>query len=71
MDYVNIRKDSNDNFKRVTTLATVTLFNHLISAIDAGFTTRRFNRRIGAKVNVHGMLYQNKIVPAINLGVTW
>lgn len=70
-DYTLLRKDSNDNFKRATTFATLMLLNHVVSAIDAGFTTRHFNRKMTASLGVSGLPYENTIVPALALGVTW
>jgi len=70
-NYTLLRKDSNDNFKRATTFATLMLLNHVVSAIDAGFTTRHLNRKMTASLGVNGLPYDNKIVPALSLGVTW
>ncbi len=69
--YVVIRKDSNDNFRRASTFATVTLFNHVLSALDAGFTARRFNRNMSAEFHIQGMRYEDRVVPALALGVSW
>jgi len=70
-DYVQIRKDSNDNFKRATTMATIIMFNHVISAIDAGLTTKFRNDRIKAELNMQGTLYHDEFVPMLALGVYW
>lgn len=69
--YTELRKDSNDNFKRATTLVTVALFNHLISAVDAGLTTKKLNQRIQASFNIRGMIYETEIVPVLKLGIAW
>lgn len=69
--YVNIRKDSNDNFKRATTFATMTLFNHVISALDAGWTASKYNRRLKTSMHMQGMRYDTELIPALVLGVQW
>lgn len=69
--YTELRKDANDNFKRATTLATITFFNHVLSALDAGLTTRRINNKVQASLRIRGSLYQNQIVPVIRMGVAW
>jgi len=43
-DYMDMRYDSNQMFKRATTGAYLAMFNHLLSAIDAAWTAKRHNR---------------------------
>lgn len=70
--YTLMRKDSNDNFKRATTMATVTLFNHVLSALDAGLTVKRHNRRImQTHIRIQGRLYNREVVPTVTLGMAW
>ncbi|TDI84938.1 MAG: hypothetical protein E2O78_05435 [Caldithrix sp.] len=70
-DYTEIRKDSNDNFKRASTFTTITVFNHVLSALDAGITANRNNQKIRATVGMRGLLYRNEVVPALALGISW
>jgi len=42
--YVVMREDANKQFDRATTMAIVSIANHLISAFDAAMTARRHNR---------------------------
>ncbi|MFQ5708813.1 MAG: hypothetical protein ACE5HO_15255 [bacterium] len=70
-NYVHQRKDANDNFQRATNLTTVLMFNHILSALDAGFTTRGFNRRITTSLRMQNMRYGSELVPSLLLGVTW
>lgn len=70
--YTSRRKDANDNFKRATTMATVTLFNHVLSALDAGLTVKRHNRKVmQMNIRMQGRLYNRELIPAVTLGVTW
>ncbi len=69
--YVQIRKESNDNFKKATTMTTIIMFNHILSAIDAGLTTKFHNRKFTAELNMQGKLYNEELVPVLALGVLW
>lgn len=69
--YVRIRKDANDNFKRATNFATILMFNHVLSALDAAFTTQAFNRQVEARVQVQPLRYGREWLPAFALAVTW
>jgi hypothetical protein len=44
--YVNLRGDANKLLKRATWGISVSLFNHVISALDAALAARAFNRRV-------------------------
>lgn len=69
--YTELQDDSDRNFKRATTLASLLLLNHVISALDAAWTTKRFNRRVRAGLSVRQQIYQTEIIPVLRLGVTW
>jgi len=69
--YTELQDDSDRNFKRATTLASVLLLNHVVSALDAAWTTKRFNRRVQAGLSVRQQIYQTEIIPVLRLGVTW
>jgi len=69
--YVLIRKDSNNNLKNATTMISVVLLNHVISAVDAAFTTKRFNSRIEGSLNLGGMRYGREMAPALVVGLKW
>ena len=69
--YTELQDDSDRNFKRATTLASVLLLNHVVSALDAAWTTKKFNRRVQAGLSVRQQIYQTEIIPVIRLGVAW
>jgi len=70
-DYTELQDDSDGNFKHATTLASLLLLNHVVSALDAAWTTKRFNRRVQAGLSVRQQIYQTEIIPVLRLGVTW
>lgn len=70
--YVELRRDSNDNFKKATTMVTVVLLNHVASALDAGLTVKRHNQKIlQAKVGIQGVRHNDELIAALALGVSW
>jgi len=69
--YTELQDDSDRNFKRATTLASVLLLNHIVSALDAAWTTKKFNRRVQAGLSVGQKIHQTEIVPVLRLGVIW
>ena len=69
--YTELQDDSDRNFKRATTLASLLLLNHVVSALDAAWTTKRFNRRVQAGLSVRQQIYQTEIIPVLRLGVAW
>jgi len=70
--YVRLRRESNDNFNRATNMVTITLLNHVLSAIDAGLTIKRGNEKLlETQIRLDGRYYNHDIIPTVNLGVTW
>jgi hypothetical protein len=69
--YTRMRRDANDQFKTATIGATVVLFNHIVSAIDAGITTYRYNRRAEASMGMKMQRYDRELVPALSLQMRW
>ena len=70
--YVDLRRNSNNNFKRATNMVTLVLFNHVLSALDAAWTAKRYNQRtISGSLRMKYMKYGTEIIPALALGVTW
>jgi len=50
--YLRMRKDSNEEFSKATTMLFVTMANHLISAFDAALSARRHNHKQEALAEV-------------------
>ncbi len=69
--YTELQDDSDRNFKHATTLASLLLLNHVVSALDAAWTTKKFNRRVQAGLSVGQKIHQTEIVPVLRLGVIW
>ncbi|MCK4272123.1 hypothetical protein KAX22_05710 [bacterium] len=70
--YANLRGDANDLLKRATWGISASLFNHVISALDAALAAKAFNRRsleeAGYPELRMGMdIYAGKAIPKITL----
>ena len=59
INYVNIRKKSEEFYDTATKASQFVLLNHLISAIDAGFSAKVKNRKIDValKGDIHMVKY--------------
>jgi hypothetical protein len=70
--YTFMRRDANNQFKKASTMLTVILFNHVLSAFEAGFSTKRMNSKIkSAQLRLGGFMYEDKFIPSLNLGLRW
>jgi len=70
--YYEKRRDaSNDAFKLATTGATIAVFNHLLSAIDAAWTTTKYNRRIDMSLRLEPIYFAQEMQTVLTLQMTW
>ena len=65
------RKASNAAFKRATTGATIAVFNHLLSAIDAAWTTTKYNKKINVSFRLEPIYYAMETHTALTLRLNW
>lgn len=69
--YTRMRKKANDQFKIATWGASIVLVNHVISALDAAYTTYKFNREIKASMGMEMQRYDQEIVPTLAMKMSW
>ncbi len=69
--YAGMRKKANDQFKIATYGTSIVLVNHLISALDAAYTTYKFNRQIKASMGMEMQRYDQELVPALTMKMSW
>ena len=69
--YETRRNASNDAFKQATTGATIAVLNHLISAIDAAWTTTKNNRRVDVSLRVEPIYFAQETQTVLTLHVNW
>ena len=52
LDYSIMRGDANDFYRISSTATSVIIINHILSAIDAAWTTSRFNKALQAHASI-------------------
>jgi hypothetical protein len=71
--YMDMRDEAN-RFYNIASYGTMTaLVNHVVSAIDAGFTARRFNRNntLRVEMSYQNRLYLNEYVNLFGINIKW
>lgn len=69
--YETRRNASNDAFQKATTAATVAVVNHILSAVDAAWTTTKFNRRVQVGLQFEPIRYNYETYAALTLRANW
>lgn len=69
--YEQRRNAGNDAFKKATTASTIALLNHLLSAIDAVWTTSRYNQRVQTSFRFEPKIYDREPLTVLTLRVDW
>lgn len=70
--YMDMREESNRLYDKAQYGLMVALVNHVISAIDAGFTARNYNRRQARmEMSYHNFLYKGEYVNMFGVNMKW
>jgi len=69
--YMNLRYKSNQALDKAALYFQVVMLNHVLSALDAGFTVRAKNKKIDTAFQVTPMPYQQETVPMGQVTVNW
>ncbi|RQW07665.1 MAG: hypothetical protein EH225_01345 [Calditrichaeota bacterium] len=70
--YMDMREDSNRLYNIAQYGAMAALVNHVIAAIDAGFTTRNYNRRHARiEMSYDNYLYKGEYLNMLGIDVKW
>ena len=69
--YQDIRYKSNEALDNATLFAELALINHVVSALDAGFTVRLKNKRLETALNVEPQMYCGHAIPMGKITVNW
>ncbi len=69
--YRSLRNKSNDLYQMATNMATVIMLNHLVSAFDAAFTARSYNKRVQASFYGGQKIYAGEAVNTLGVSVAW
>jgi len=69
--YLDLRADSNRNFNRASTGAAIALANHVLSALDAVWSTHRYNKRLRMSLRIEPLYYGGVLHPSARLTARW
>ena len=69
--YMDIRGQSNDKLKIAATATAFVLANHVLSALDAIWTTNRYNKKVTSSVSVAYLMINNRPKPVTKLTINW
>lgn len=71
LTYETKRNDMNAAYKKATTATTFVIFNHILSAADAAWTTARYNNRVQVGLRVEPIRYAYETETVLTLRVNW
>ena len=69
--YRNMRNQMNDFFDIATNATNVVLLNHILSAIDAAWTVRGYNRSIQVRLESKNEIYLDEMVQMYGVSISW
>jgi len=69
--YDFMRADANDHYNSATLFASAVILNHVISALDAAWTTNRYNKKIARSSLGLIRSSDRRLHPALTLKVEW
>jgi hypothetical protein len=69
--YRDMRNQTNEYFDNATTAVNVILINHVISALEAAWSARMFNKDLEIKPFAHNRRYLDEQVQMYGLNISW
>ena len=69
--YRDMRNTSNDYYQDATTMVNLVLLNHLLSAFDAAFAAKKYNREIRLSLRAYPRYVGREMVSTYGLRVSW
>lgn len=71
--YMDMRDEANRFYNIAGYGSMIALVNHVLAALDAGFTTRRYNRKIEGSIQMSykSLEYKNEYVNMLGVRVNW
>ena len=70
-EYRDMRNQTNEYYDSATAAVNVVLINHLLSAIEAAWSARSYNRQLDIKLSVHNRKYFDEQVQMYGINLTW
>ena len=69
--YRDMRNSMNDFYDAASIATNIVLVNHVLSALDAAWTTSNYNRQITMKIRAHNKRYFDENVQMFGVTVSW
>lgn len=69
--YRDMRNDMNSYYDVASTATNIILVNHVLSALDAAWTTRNYNREIQMKIRAYNKRYFDENVQMVGINLSW
>lgn len=69
--YRDMRNDMNNFYDTASTAANVILINHILSALDAAWTTSVYNRTLRINLRVNSKKYYDERIQMYGINVSW
>lgn len=69
--YRDMRNRSNDYYQTATTITSVILLNHLVSAIDAALSVKTYNKKLEYAFQVSARRHAGEIVRTYGINLSW
>jgi hypothetical protein len=75
LEYMDRREDSNIQLKNATTMASIAILNHIVSAVDGAWSAYRYNKNYAKKqqtsIRFDTIQYAQHVYPAISFNMRW
>jgi len=75
LEYMDMREESNVQLKKASTMASIAILNHILSAVDAAWASYRYNKNhaknSGTSMQFDTIQYAQELCPAISLNMRW
>lgn len=75
LEYMDMREDSNEQLKKASTMVSIAILNHIVSAVDAAWASYRYNKshaeKVGTTMQFDTIQYAQEVCPAISLNMRW
>jgi hypothetical protein len=69
--YRDMRNDMNSYYDNVSTVTNIILLNHVLSALDAAWTARGYNREIKINIRAYNKRYLDENVQMLGVNIAW
>ncbi len=71
--YIKLQEDANNLFSWATTVASIVMLNHILSAAEAVYTAKKLNDEASMTISLTAMpvIVDNRIMKRIGLSVAW